>query len=78
MINVDNASIVYDNQVIFSNFSMHIPQGTIACITGESGKGKSSLLNALMGFVSLKEGSVRINNIRLTSSTIYEIRSQAI
>lgn len=75
MIYVDNASIVYDNQIVFTDFTMHISKGTVACITGESGKGKSSLLNALMGFVSLSEGDIRIDDIHLTSSSIERIRT---
>lgn len=48
----------------------------MACITGESGTGKSSLLNAVMGFVPLKEGRIIVDGIKLTSETVDLIRTR--
>lgn len=42
----------YENQVVFDNFSLNIHEGEILCILGESGGGKTTLLNILAGLTS--------------------------
>lgn len=74
MLKINNASIAFGNEILFSNFNMHLNRGEMACISGQSGCGKTSLLNAVMGFVPLHEGSITVNNIRLGKSTIDSIR----
>jgi NitT/TauT family transport system ATP-binding protein len=48
----------YENQVVFDNFSLDIHEGEILCILGESGGGKTTLLNILAGLISY-EGEVK-------------------
>lgn len=74
MLKIDNACIAYGEDVLFSNFSMHLRRGEIACISGQSGRGKTSLLNAILGFVPLRQGSVTVNNTVLSRTTIDSIR----
>ena len=75
MIRIHNASIAYGKEVIFKNLTLHVPPSTMNCITGASGKGKSSLLNAIMGFTPLNEGSITINNQPLSKENIHTIRN---
>mgnify|MGYP002090107221 CR=1 FL=1 len=49
---------------------------TTARIPGQSGRGKTSLLNAVLGFVPLKAGSITVNGILLEKGTIDQIRRQ--
>lgn len=74
MLQINNASITYGNHTLFSEFSMHLHKGEMACISGPSGSGKTSLLNAVMGFTPLSKGTIEVNNIKLSKSTIDEIR----
>lgn len=76
MLQIDNACIAFGEEVLFSNFSMHLNKGEIACIAGQSGRGKTSLLNAIMGFVPLREGSIYVDRILLEKTTIDSIRRQ--
>ena len=76
MLQIENASIAYGNNILFSGFGLHLERGEIACISGPSGCGKSSLLNAVLGFVPLKEGSITLNGIRLEKGSIDAIRRQ--
>lgn len=76
MLYINNACIAFGNEVLFSEFSMQLNKGESACITGQSGCGKSSLLNAVMGFVPLSKGTIRVGTTLLDKLTIDTIRRQ--
>lgn len=61
MLQIENASIAYGNDILFSGFNLQLERGEIASISGPSGCGKSSLLNAILGFTPLKEGRIVLN-----------------
>lgn len=76
MLQINDACIAFGEEVLFNHFSMHLQKGEIACIAGQSGRGKSSLINAIMGFVPLREGSIYVDGILLGKTTIDSIRRQ--
>lgn len=76
MLRIENASIAYGKDVLFSGFNLHLKPGEIASISGPSGCGKTSLLNAVLGFIPLKEGSITINGILLEKNSIDLVRKQ--
>ena len=76
MLHINNACIAFGTEVLFSGFNMKLERGETACIVGQSGCGKTSLLNAVMGLVPLKEGSVRVGETLLDRSTIDSVRRQ--
>lgn len=55
----------FRSRYTFSGFCLQLHEGEIACISGQSGRGKTSLLNAILGFVPLKAGSITVNGILL-------------
>ncbi len=75
IISVNNISIVYDNKNIISNLSFQLNRGEKVAITGESGRGKTTLLNALTGFVPLTNGEIFWGDKKLEPENITEIRS---
>ena len=60
MLHINNACIAFGTEVLFSGFEMKLEKGETACIVGQSGCGKTSLLNAVMGFVPLYEGTIKV------------------
>lgn len=76
MLQIKEASIVYNETVLFSDFSMQLNKGESACIGGDSGRGKTSLLNAIMGFVPLHSGKIIVGGLELNKSNIHNIRKQ--
>ncbi len=61
-IELKNISFQYGSQILFSDLSMAFQQRDFIGITGESGKGKTTLFNILLGFLSVTKGEVLINN----------------
>ena len=77
MLHINNACIAFGTEVLFSGFEMKLEKGETACIVGQSGCGKTSLLNAVMGFVPLYEGTIKVGGTLLDKSTIDLVRRQS-
>lgn len=76
MLHINNACIAFGTEVLFSGFEMKLEKGETACIVGQSGCGKTSLLNAVMGFVPIYEGTIKVGGTLLDKSTIDLVRRQ--
>ncbi len=76
IVSVNNLSVNYENNEVIKNLSFQISKGEKAVITGESGKGKSTILNTLLGFVPISEGEIYFFNNKLTAENILKIRSR--
>lgn len=76
MIAVRSASIVFGDRVLFSDLDLDVGRGQFVGLAGESGRGKTSLLRALMGFVPLAAGSVEICGLPLDVHHVAAIRRQ--
>ena len=74
MLSILNASLSYGNRDLFSGFNLELHPGDMYCITGESGKGKTSLLNAIVGFVPLSKGSIEVDGLTLNKNSVSQIR----
>jgi len=76
MIQFIKTTIRYEKEEPIQSFSLDIKTNEKIVFTGPSGSGKSSLLNALMGFIPLAEGEIKINDLLLCPETINTIRQQ--
>lgn len=60
-LDVNNISVSYNNgHCALFNASFSLPVGSITALVGINGSGKSTMFKAIMGFVSLSQGSVEI------------------
>lgn len=73
MLDIQGLSIRYGSQTIMRDFSLQVGKGELVCLGGESGCGKTSLLNAVMGFVDY-EGTIRVGDKMVDAKNIDEIR----
>jgi putative ABC transport system ATP-binding protein len=64
-LHIQNLGKRYGDTVIFSQVSLSVAPGEFVAIVGESGVGKSTLLNCMAGLDSWDEGSVRLNGADL-------------
>lgn len=60
ILEVKNLTIQYDKTPVLSNFNLHLTKGEILAIKGESGVGKTSLLNAIAGFLPINTGLITL------------------
>jgi ABC-type bacteriocin/lantibiotic exporter with double-glycine peptidase domain len=62
-----NVFFNYPTQGVLNNFSVAIKKGDFVGITGESGKGKTTVLNLLLGFLTPACGEIIMNGIAVNS-----------
>ncbi len=57
-IRLKQISIQFNKKTIFSNLNVTFEEGCINCLMGQSGKGKTTILNLIMGFVKPDRGEI--------------------
>jgi len=71
-LSIENICVAYQGEKAFvlAGFSMQIEKGKIACLLGESGGGKTTVLRAIAGFEPLASGSIHIDGKCVSSHAI--------
>ena len=69
IINVQNLTMGYGNNILLKNANYEINRGDIFIIMGGSGCGKSSMLRILTGLINPLAGNVFIDGVDITSAT---------
>jgi ABC-type multidrug transport system fused ATPase/permease subunit len=63
-------------EILFANLSLHVVAGETLLITGESGRGKTTLLLTLVGLIPKIEGSVKWGGHELTETISVVLRKK--
>lgn len=74
IIQFNNVSLKFDNHVFIKDFDQQIFENEKVVFSGISGSGKTSLLNAVLGFIPIEKGEIWINNLQVNPKNIHEIR----
>jgi len=69
-IELRNISFRYNELEVLQNFCLSIKKGDFVGITGASGKGKTTVLNILLGFLTPDDGEILINGEKAMAATI--------
>ncbi|XLR28358.1 hypothetical protein S83_056258 [Arachis hypogaea] len=64
------------DETIFNGFSLFIPSGTTVALVGQSGSGKSTVINLIERFYDPQAGEVLIDNINLKEFNLKWIRQK--
>ncbi len=78
MILAQNLSLSFSGKALFDDLSFEVKKGEHLCISGASGKGKSSILKLVQGFLNPEKGSILINDAILSDKNIQEVRKEII
>ena len=73
-ISFDNVSLFYGEKEALHDVSLEAKSGEMIALIGDSGGGKSSLMNILMRFYDPTSGRVCINGIDLKSFDLHDLR----
>ena len=75
MVELKNINLSFPDIKLFENFNLKIQAGEKICISGDSGKGKSTLLKMLQGYVIPDDGEIYIHDILMDHHNIKTIRN---
>ena len=78
MLTLRNLSVFYDENQVVHAINLNVSPGECVVLTGESGSGKSSIINAINGLGARYdnariEGTIALDGDELTQKQIYEI-----
>ncbi len=60
MIDIKDIFVRFEDHVVLSGVSLHVPKGSAVVILGRSGVGKSVLLKSIVGLLTPQRGSIRV------------------
>ena len=72
MLSAENIKVSYGKIEAVKGVSLDVQKGEIVALLGANGAGKSSLLNAIMGFVRVKEGKVVFEGEDVTRKSVWD------
>ncbi|TFG58953.1 MAG: ATP-binding cassette domain-containing protein [Spirochaetales bacterium] len=74
MIRFENAGIHFDGKPLLESFNLDIESGEKVLLVSPSGRGKTSILKALLGFVPLSSGRILYKDVPLEKHALWEFR----
>lgn len=72
-IEISHLCFRYENNLLFSNLTMHIKAGEKVAFVGESGSGKSTLIKLLLGLLKYSSGSIKLDGKELKYLKLNEL-----
>ncbi len=58
---IDDVHVAYGRTEVVFGVTLDVPAGSLVCLMGRNGVGKTTLLNAVMGLLPLRSGTVRLD-----------------
>ncbi|MEA1954438.1 MAG: ABC transporter ATP-binding protein [Campylobacterota bacterium] len=74
-ISFEDIVLEFEDKRALDKVSLKVKKGETIALVGDSGGGKSSLVNALMKFYQLKSGTIKINNQEIDNFTLESLRN---
>ena len=59
---IDDVHVAYGRTEVVFGVSLDVPDGSLVCLMGRNGVGKTTLLNAVMGLLPVRRGAVRLDD----------------
>jgi ATP-binding cassette subfamily B protein len=72
---INNLTFAYNGVQVLKNIQLHIPRGATYAIVGETGSGKTTLVNLLARVYDVTQGEIRIDGVRLQDYPLKTLRS---
>lgn len=67
MLRIDRISVFYGGIQALNEVSLEVNQGEVVAIIGSNGAGKSTLLRSISGLLRPRTGSIKLNDVELTT-----------
>ena len=74
-IQINQAGFRYGNRAVIKDLTLNIQPGEMIGLVGQSGSGKSTMVNLICRFYDLSEGAIELDGIDIRDLTLAEYRS---
>ncbi len=78
ILEIKNLSVFYDAIQALRGVNLSVPKGTIVCLIGANGAGKSTVLRAISGVKKTSSGDILFNGQSIVASATHEIVKRGI
>lgn len=72
MLAVKGVNQLYGGSHILWNVDLSVPQGSLVCLLGRNGMGKTTLLKCIMGLLKVRSGSISFEGVDLLKRPVEE------
>ena len=73
MLGVERLDAAYGGSQVLWGVDLEVPKGSVVCLMGRNGVGKTTLLRSIMGLVPAKASSIRLGERELTGLPAHEV-----
>src|SRR5262245_61562861 len=63
MLSVQNLDVAYGESQILWDVSLEVPAGSVVCLMGRNGVGKTTLLKSIMGLLPIRSGRIAFDGV---------------
>ena len=74
VIKFDNVQLKYEDAIALNNINFKISKGETLALVGDSGGGKSSIINLLIRFYDISKGSIKFNETNIQDFILKSLR----
>lgn len=71
MLRIEGLNVYYGESHILRDVSLDVAEGSVACLIGRNGVGKTTLLRALMGVLPARSGRIEFQGVDITRKPSY-------
>ena len=69
---IKDVDVAYGRTQVVFGVSLDVPAGSLTCLMGRNGVGKSTLLNTVMGLLPVRSGSILLDGEDITKAITYK------
>ena len=69
---IDGLDVAYGRTQVLFGVSLSVPDGSLVCVMGRNGVGKTTLLNAISGLLPVRSGRIRADGVEIQRLAPYQ------
>jgi len=77
-ISIENLYTAYDKADVLLDISLTVKPGTITCLLGSNGAGKTTVIRSILGLTPPRQGTIRIGETDITGMATHKVIAQGL
>ncbi|KAA5605321.1 ABC transporter ATP-binding protein [Roseospira marina] len=77
-ITIENLSTGYDKADVLLDLSLTVKPGTITCLLGSNGAGKTTVIRSILGLTPPRRGTIRLGDTDITGMATHKVIAQGL